>query len=148
MSDWTLRGDLELFGIKLPERFSVDDWAAKLREDPARNTLALVGLATLLFYKAEKEHNPKVNDIWDSLVYVTTNLSVGFSDIFARTTMGKIVGSALMTFGPSMAANIINGSGGAQEGGKGVQGEILETLQKILRKLESGETSAAPGGNE
>ena len=144
MSDWTLRSDLELFGIHLPERFSVDDLTARLRENPAQNTLILVGLATLLFYKAEKEHNPKVNDIWDSLVYVTTNLSVGFSDIFARTTMGKIVGSALMTFGPSMAANFINGAAAKPEPGQQTQNEILETLRRILQHLESAPTSAPP----
>jgi hypothetical protein len=136
MSDWTLRSDLELFGIHLPERFSVDEWAAKLREDPARNTLILVGLATLLFYKAEKGSNARVNDVWDSLIYVTTNLSVGYSDIFARTTLGKIVGSVLMTFGPSLAANIMSGQSPRAADGESVQGQILETLEKILRQLE------------
>lgn len=131
MSDWNLRSDLELFGITLPERFNVDEWLSKLRDQPAQNTLVLVGLATALFYLAEKGKNPKVNDINDAIVYVTTNLSVGYSDIFARSMLGKIVGSILMTVGPSLAANFLNGP--KQE--DRTQHEMLDTLKQILARL-------------
>ncbi|HEV8379048.1 MAG TPA: hypothetical protein VGP99_09375, partial [Tepidisphaeraceae bacterium] len=80
---WTLRSDLELFGIKLPERFDLEEWAAALRNKPAQNTMIFATAAAIVFYYAERGHNPRVNDIYDALVYCTTNLSVGYSDIFA-----------------------------------------------------------------
>ena len=46
----------------------------------------------LLFYAAEKDVNPKVRTIWDASIYVTTCLSVGYADIFARTPVGKLIG--------------------------------------------------------
>lgn len=143
MSDWTLRGDLELFGIKLPQRFSIDDWVSRLRTRPAENTLAFVGLASLLFYYAEGGRNPKVNNILDALVYCTTNISVGYCDIFAQTNVGKAVGSTLMTFGPSMAAKLLDGdvrgSGDAE-----IQSEILKTLQGVLQELQAKNSSLPP----
>ncbi len=42
----------------------------------------------------------------DALVFVTTNMSVGYSDIFARTEAGKYIASAVMTVGPSMLAQL------------------------------------------
>ncbi len=91
--EWTLRSDLELFGIKLPQRFDFEEFAASLRNNPAQNTAIFASAAALVFYYAERGHNPKVNDYYDALVYCTTNLSVGYSDIFARTSLGKLVGS-------------------------------------------------------
>ena len=143
MSDWTLRSDLELFGIKLPERFSIDDWVSKLRDRPAENTVALVGLASLLFYYAERNHNPKVNSFLDALVYCTTNISVGYCDIFAQTNVGKAVGSALMTIGPSLAAKVLDGG---KTPDADVQSEILQTLKGVLDELNSRKTPAPQAG--
>src|SRR4051812_7839264 len=66
-------------------------------EDPMGTTTTAVLVASWLFYKAEKGHNPKVNSFYDALVYVSTNLSVGYSDIFAKTPAGKTIGTMLMT---------------------------------------------------
>jgi hypothetical protein len=74
--------------------------------DPMGSVLATVLGGAWLFYKAERGHNPKVKSYYDALVYVSTNLSVGYSDIFAKTPRGKAIGSALMTYGPAMAAKI------------------------------------------
>jgi voltage-gated potassium channel len=76
--------------------------------DPMGTVLATVLGGAWLFYKAERGHNPKVKSFYDALVYVSTNLSVGYSDIFAKTTRGKAIGSALMTYGPAMAARIFD----------------------------------------
>jgi hypothetical protein len=139
-SEWTLRGDLELFGIKLPEKFDLEEWAASLRNKPAQNTAIFATAAAIIFYYAERGHNPKVNDIYDALVYCTTNLSVGYSDIFAKTPLGKLVGSALMTFGPALSGSALDGP---RDAGRGeTQKEILTTLQKILTQLESQKTPA------
>ena len=95
---------------ELPAKLDVDRWTGALGDRPGANYLALIAAATAAFYRAEKGHNPKVNDIWDAMVYTTTCCSVGFSDIFARTPVGKAVGSLLMTIGPSLAAAAVDGS--------------------------------------
>lgn len=76
------------------------------KRDPIDAALATVLVSAHLFYEAERGHNPKVNSIYDALVFVSTNLSVGFCDIYARTDAGKAIASALMTFGPALATNI------------------------------------------
>src|SRR4051812_35641058 len=100
---------LAAFGIQIPERLNLEERAAKLTENPAQSTVAMVTSAADLFYLAERGHNPKVKDIYDALVYCSTNMSVGYSDIFARTPMGKLVGTALMTFGPAMTGRTLDG---------------------------------------
>src|SRR6476620_3971190 len=77
-------------------------------KDPMGTVLATVLGGAWLFYKAERGHNPKVKSYYDALVYVSTNLSVGYSDIFAKTPSGKAIGTALMTYGPAMAAKIFD----------------------------------------
>src|SRR5882762_7704639 len=143
--EWTLRGDLELFGIKLPERFDLEEWAASLRNKPAQNTAIFASAAAVVFYYAERGHNPKVNDYYDALVYCTTNLSVGYSDIFARTPLGKLVGSVLMTFGPALSGAALDGP--KKEETDDTQKQVLVTLQKILEHLEAQNSRAESEGN-
>jgi len=124
-------------GLSLPENFGpqLDQMAARLGASPMKNTAALVGLSTVLFFLAERGKNPKVKDVWDSLVYCSSSISVGYSDIFAKTPLGKILGSALMTIGPSMAAKTTDGHGTVHR--DAVQEETLATLKKILAALEA-----------
>ena len=129
-----LRENLINLGMQLPDGFDFDRWAGKLSEAPCRNTVAVVGLSSLLFYLAERGRNPKVNEIWDASVYCSTCLSVGYSDIFAKTPIGKIVGTALMTIGPALAAKTLDGP--EQDRRDDVQQKVLETLRQILAKLE------------
>ncbi len=138
---WTLRDDLELFGITLPEKSAIDNWAARLKGNPCTNSLAVVVLSALAFYKAEKGHNPKVNDLYDALVYTSTCISVGYADIFPRTSAGKLIGSALMTLGPALAAKTLDGP--APKLADVTQAEILATLRQILAKLEKEPEPAA-----
>ena len=83
-----------------------------LREGVARDPLdALVVTvlgASFLFYMAEKDENPKVKTYWDALVYISTCLSVGYADIFARTKQGQAIATAVMTVGPAMAARALD----------------------------------------
>src|SRR5258707_15159097 len=125
-----LKEDLAAFGISLPNGVALDRWMATLAEKPATNTITLVGLAAVLFYTLEKKRNPKVNDLGDALVYCSTCLSVGYGDIFARTPLGKILGSALMTIGPALAAKTLDGP--AADRKDAAQQEILTTLKEIL----------------
>src|SRR4051794_26243176 len=91
------KGSLERFKNGVRDGYS---------KDPMGSVLAAVLGGAWLFYKAEVGFNPKVKSYYDALVYVSTNLSVGYSDIFAKTARGKAIGTALMTYGPAMTANI------------------------------------------
>ncbi|MBX7191630.1 MAG: hypothetical protein K1X94_06215 [Sandaracinaceae bacterium] len=80
----------------------------QVESDPMRATLTTVLAASVIFYRAERGVNPKVERFEDALVFCTTCLSVGYSDIFARTPTGKAVASFLMTFGPSLSAKLLD----------------------------------------
>lgn len=130
-----LRNQLVDLGIPVPEQIPIDEWATALTTQPCRNTMALVGLSAMVFYAAEKNHNPKVNDFWDALIYTSTCISVGYADIFARTPVGKIIGSALMTVGPAMAAKTLDGP--ANNNPEQMQEKILGALNGILAELKA-----------
>ena len=108
----------------------------KYADDPMGTTISTVLVASWLFYRAERGHNPKVKTFHDALVYVATNLSVGYSDIFAKTPAGKTIGSALMTFGPAMATKIFEEPGAAKKDRAESQA-VIERLDRILEVLES-----------
>jgi hypothetical protein len=143
---WTLRDDLELFGVKLPAGIPFDDWAAQLRALPCTNSFVAMLASAILFYRMEKGHNPKVNDIYDALIYTSTCMSVGYADVFARTPGGKIIGTLLMTLGPSLTAKALDGR---QKAADATQQEIRDTLQEILGELRARnaehESSRDPG---
>ena len=124
---------LGAFGLKLPESVPLDQLAAKLTENPCGKAAALVGMGSVLFYAAEKGRNPKVNDIFDAMIYTSTCLSVGYGDIFAKTPVGKLLGTALMTLGPAVAAQTLDGS--ANKRRDALQAETLETLKQILKRM-------------
>lgn len=126
---------LAAFGIQIPEHIDLDAKLTKLTDKPAQNTVALVSGAAVLFYMAERGHNPKVRDLYDALIYCTTNISVGYCDIFAQTPVGKLIGSMLMTIGPSMAAKTLDGP--KQTDAEETQRQILATLQEIAAKLDA-----------
>ena len=87
------------------------------------------------FYAAERGNNPKITSFYDALIYVSTNLSVGYSDIFAKTDAGKTIGSALMAYGPALAARVFDPPHEARE--RVAEGERSEAaLRDIAGKLE------------
>jgi hypothetical protein len=122
---------LSAFGIQLPERIPLDEWSVRLSEQPARNTALLVALSSLAFYAVERDHNPKVDDIFDALVYTSTCLSVGYGDIFARTPLGKLLGSGLMMYGPGLVSHTSDPDTRQRDA---VQAEILTTLKQLLEQ--------------
>ena len=136
MNTWKedLNKGLSAFGLKIPDELPIDQWAQRLGDNPCRNTAALVALTSLLFYAAEREYNPKVKDVWDAGIYCSTCLSVGYGDIFAKTPLGKIIGTTLMTIGPSLSGACLDGP--ADQRADAVQSEILSTLKQILQRLE------------
>ena len=130
-----LRDELVALGIPIPEELPIDRLAAILGDRPCRNTLSLVGLSTVLFFAAEKHHNPKVRDIYDALIYCATAISVGYADIFPRTPVGKVLGAILMTLGPALASRTVEGPRAQQH--DRTQQQILQTLRQILEQLQT-----------
>jgi hypothetical protein len=103
----------------------------------------VLGAATA-FYVAERGRNPKVKSPFDALVFVSTSLSVGYSDIFPKTPMGKLVASAVMTLGPALSARALD----APERPTSAQGpttneallasqrELTRSIDALVRALE------------
>jgi voltage-gated potassium channel len=107
----------------------------KQAEDPMNAVVFTVLLGAAAFYAAERRDNPKVTSFYDALVYASTNLSVGYSDIFAKTEAGKAIGSTLMTYGPALAARVFDVPHEARE--RAAEGERSEAaLRDIADKLE------------
>ncbi len=125
------RDELQLLGIPVPDDISPDRLVAALCAKPLESTLITVALSALLFYRVEKGHNSKINSYWDATLYCSTCLSVGYGEIFARTPIGKFLGTLLMTIGPALANKTLDGP----PRGDGVQSEILATLKEIAAKL-------------
>lgn len=117
-----------------------------ITRDPFDATVVTVLGGAFLFYVAEKGHNPKITTYWDALVFISTCLSVGYADSFARTPAGKAIASAVMTFGPAMSGALLDGPSSA-EGDKKTEtpGELLAVQHLIVEKLDAilGELRAA-----
>jgi hypothetical protein len=108
----------------------------KQSADPMQAVVYTVLLGAAAFYAAERGHNPKISTLYDALIYVSTNLSVGYSDIFAKTEAGKAIGSALMAYGPALAARAFDPPHEARE--RAADAERSEAgLKDIADKLES-----------
>jgi voltage-gated potassium channel len=92
-----------------------DSWAEVKRElregmnqDPLDALAVTVLGGSFLFYMAEKDENPKVQTYVDALVFISTCLSVGYADVFAKTQAGKAIATAVMMVGPAMAAKALD----------------------------------------
>jgi len=117
-------------------------------EDPAEAIVWTVLVGAQAFYRAEKGVNPKVRTLNDAFVYVSTNLSVGYCDIFAMTERGKQIGTALMTFGPALAARALDETGAEKRAAKAERDErdalLLAKLDRICALLAPGSAGAEP----
>jgi hypothetical protein len=124
----------------------------KQAEDPMNAIVCTVLLGAAAFYAVERGQNPKVASYYDALLYVSTNLSVGYSDIFAKTETGKAIGSALMTYGPALAARVFDAPHEAEaraaegERSEAALRDIAGKLELILQELQSQRGPAAPHG--
>lgn len=109
--------------------------------DPVDSVASVVGAGTLLFYLAEKGKNPKCADIWDALTFITTSLSVGYDDCFAKTPAGKAIASFVMTVGPALTARLLDPP--RAEAGREVadaaahQRAVVDRLDAILDALRT-----------
>jgi voltage-gated potassium channel len=111
--------------------------------DPFDATVVTVLGGAFLFYVAEKGQNPKVTSYWDALVFISTCLSVGYADVFAKTPAGKAIAAAVMTFGPAMSGAILESPAG--DGAARGETELLLVQKAIADKLDAilGELRAA-----
>jgi voltage-gated potassium channel len=113
-----------------------------IREGLARDPLDTLAVTVLggsyLFYLAEKGQNPKVESFWDALTFITTCLSVGYDDVFARTPAGKALASFVMTFGPAISGAALDPPASEKaEPTVTVSPESLEVQKQILERLEA-----------
>ena len=110
-------------------------------KDPVDALAVTVLGSAWLFYQAERGHNEKVNTYWDALVFVSTSLSVGYADIFARTPTGQALATALNMFGPAMTAGLLEPTNAADEAAsaeaKAEREKALLVQEKILEKLDA-----------
>ena len=116
--------------------------------EPANAIVLTVLAAAAAFYVAERDRNAKVTSFYDALTYAATNLSVGYSDIFAKTPGGKAIGALLMTYGPALATRALDPPGapapisGVPTGHPGGEGDaavdrIVASLDAILAQLRA-----------
>ena len=124
------QGDSPLSWPKL--KTSLRDAANK---DPLDSLLLTVAGGNLLFYYAERGHNARVQTPWESLEYISTALSVGYSQTFPVTAGGKAIASAVMAFGPALAAKALDAPPG-DEPAVALSAEQLRVQKLILEKLE------------
>lgn len=106
-----------------------------IAKDPIDSLVVTVLGGSFLFFVAEKGKNPKVNTYWDALVFISTCLSVGYADTFARTPAGKAIATALMTIGPAMAAAALAPPKSEQT--PDLTPELLEVQRAIVDKLDA-----------
>lgn len=77
---------------------------------PLDTAAGFLAITTWAFYRAEQGVNPKITTLVDAYYYISTCASVGYADIFPVTQQGKTIASLVMTFGPALAARILNQS--------------------------------------
>jgi hypothetical protein len=147
MANWKddLNYGLAAFGIQLPE--TMPSFFEELERHPQRSIAAVVAVSGVLFFYAERGHNEKVQSVYDAMVYTSTCLNVGYGDIFAKTPLGKTIGTILMTYGPALAGRALDRP--AKDGmpsGDITQQQMLATLKAILAKLPDNAAGAASAG--
>lgn len=122
--------------------------------DPFDSTMSVVGVGTLLFYLAEKDKNEKCKTIWDALAFITTCLSVGYDDLFAKTSAGKAIASFVMTVGPQLSGIMFDPpkrelereAAQAAADQAAAQRAIVERLDAIVEALRDARPQASKGG--
>lgn len=110
------------------------------REDPVDTAFATIFCGSYLFFLAERRTNPKVKTFGDAMVFISTCMSVGYSDIFARTEAGKYIASTVMTVGPSMVAQLFAPTAKEQAAGdlraEARHEEMMVALGALTKALE------------
>ena len=95
-----------------------DGIEAQLRQaaeaQPMDTAFGFLAAATLAFYAAERDANPKIKTLVDAFYYITTCASVGYADVFAVTQTGRTIAALVMTLGPALTNRILDRPFGAR----------------------------------
>jgi voltage-gated potassium channel len=134
----TVATSLESQGVDVSYAAVKREVRSAIARDPFDATVVTVLGGAFLFYVAEKGQNPKVETYWDALLFISTCLSVGYADVFARTPAGKAIASAVMTVGPAMSGAMLDpaaepSSTRAPDG----SAQLLEVQRAIVDKLDA-----------
>jgi hypothetical protein len=81
------------------------DWTGR---NPLDAAFEFLGTASLAFYAAEKDANPKIRSYVDAFYYIATCASVGYADVFAVTQTGRSIAALVMVVGPALAARALD----------------------------------------
>ncbi|MFO0548982.1 MAG: potassium channel family protein [Polyangiaceae bacterium] len=93
-----------LIALESDGGLSKDGLRELARRDPLDSLLVTVLGGGLLFHLAEKDVNPRCATLYDAILYAATSLSVGYDDVFPKTAIGHLVGTAVQTFGPALSS--------------------------------------------
>ncbi len=130
----SLAGDGELAAVK-------DGLRTLAKRDPMDTVVTTALTCTVLFYNAERGVNPKVKTPADALLFITTCMSVGYADVFAKTTAGKLIASYVMTVGPAMSAKVLDAPAAegqrAEDERRAFQKALLEKLDTLTAELRA-----------
>lgn len=124
-------------------RYYEEQARGALDANPLESLLALVAGGTLLYYAAERRGNDKVNNLWDALEYTSTCASVGYSQIYPSTPVGKLVASVLFLLGPPLTERALDPPVSAADAdepsiGTAILAEKLEAILMELKQLNAG----------
>lgn len=102
--------------------------------EPLDELADFTATAAGLFFAAEHEENPAIEDFWDAYLYVATSLSVGYAQMHPVTPMGKMIGSIVQMLGPSLSSHALDPPT-AREGAQ--ETALLGRLDAILAELRA-----------
>jgi Ion channel len=94
----------------LGKKDAVEQWLVEtVDRNPLEASTQFLGLASVAFFVAEKDENPKVKTMVDAFYFISTCASVGYADIFPVTQTGRMISSLVMTVGPALTAKALDG---------------------------------------
>jgi len=93
----------------LSHKDKIEQWLLEAVErNPLEASFQFLGLASVAFFVAEKDENPKVKTFVDAFYFISTCASVGYADVFPVTQEGRAIASLVMTVGPALAAKTLD----------------------------------------
>lgn len=117
----------------------------RLTRYPLESLTGFLFATSAAFYLAERGVNPKIKTFVDSLYYISTCLSVGYSEIFAQTQRGRAIATLVMTLGPSLTAEALDPPFRAAAASQPGQDAMLAKLDEILVELQKANQGAGSG---
>ncbi len=111
------------------------EFLERLTSHPMESLAGFLLGTSAAFYLAERDVNPKIKTFVDALYYMSTCLSVGYADIFARTQTGRLIATLVMAVGPALTSHSLDLPSQAAEASVRGQEMMIERLDAILEEL-------------